>query len=421
MAVEVKKQTKLEEFQEEIRLFRKYEEVVYHMIVLYEYLLNPYDMHSELGNDLIMQVIHDMEEATVLIPYKGDINVTDIIEEVIGRHYSLVCKYNDFEECRDLASQVRITHKDYFKSLLVRNQNMNNEQLKSRKFRYKPKPSFNLIHEVLVRSTSWATHFLVSDISLDIRLEMFNDILKDFISQDKYYYVVKFLKFEDYNYSGMDSKLMKEKWRELLNAFTRDNDKFRYFFESLLEHERYDIINELQDDVFDFNSFYWSYNFSGSDFNGIMISTVGAMCSDPEYNKLEYFKKLYQSDSYLQVDENARYGNDLMILEFLQEEDLVEFIGLSNFELEGIKIDRLAKRILDKQIEFNRNDFDLRNSIRIALVRKMKNKKNKYKFDYATMFMEKSDFEKGIDKTLEEKENSGKSLIKNFEFPKWSA
>lgn len=422
MVVEaVNKQNKLDAFKEEVRIFRKYEQAIYDLLSLYEYLLNPYDMHTQIGNTLIKKVINTLEDPEIKINYKDDKNINEIVETVFYGHYNIFYKHIDIPECKDSVKcfKIKDEYANKFKEFLNKKGNY---------------PKFNLMNEILMRSTNWVFQFLISNIELETRVEMFNDIIDILIKQKNYTTLCKMLNFEIYD--SLDRKMLEKAKSEILNSFNNNQEILRYLLETLLQDNRFDIIESLQDKVLNFNEIYWEYKSDDYDLDGMMISTVGTLCCDDGYennNSLNKFKLLYESASYLKVDKTARYNNDILILSHLREEDLVDFVELSNFELDEFKISMLAKRISDKYDSKQIQDINLRNKINRAIIKKTKNEEE---VNYAKIFMKESDEESNkIDEIFpKEKSNNfilmfnlsreyvqttvGKSLSKCFKYSK---
>lgn len=389
MVVVEDNQIELGQLKQELKLLEEHELALYHLVSLYECLSSHCGKDDcEFGNAIVKQVIKDMEDAYFSSFYKTEDTLSELIESLFWKYYSLCRKYKNSEEAMCLINEFHFSYKEIFDEAIV-------------KYRNVKKSDF--VGSLLFHSTNWLTEFFISDIPIDIRVEMLCDSLKSLINQKSFHYIYPVLKLEACDTAGIDSTIINQKKDELLQAFVDGKDNLYFLFMLLLENDCYGVINLLQDNVFDFNQFYWNYNSADSVFHGAMISTVGAMCCDFNHNRLSDFKKLYKSDSYLKVDDTARYYNDLMILEYLREEDLAAFISLENFPLCVDRINKLARRVLDKQIEMDRADNGFRNIIKSILIRKVRNCKGKSDIDYVTMFMEKSFFKKDKEKPFSQK------------------
>lgn len=431
--VEGIKKSKREEFQDKIRIFKKNEEAVLDILALYQFMITNGDMQSLVGVNLAEKVIADLENPEVDISYKGE-SGWDFYCTLNDRRFKLEEEYQKYEECSDLKIQ-----NSYKKSYCFHNLFNNSNYEKMRKAK------FNLIYELFMRSPDLANEFLISDISLDIRLEMFVDLLRKACDNPRMMKVL--FKFNSNDLSRTSIEKIEEKKQELLGAF-RNGKCASYnvdeFLMDVIRENKFDLINSLQkSDLFDFNPIYGKFvSDSDSELDGKVISTVAIICNYDSKRRLDSFRDLYQSSGYNEIPESIRDNNDVLILKILKYFDLSDFVRLPNFRITETKLEIIIKRVREYyEATGSYSDYD-RKQIIDAIIRKSKNRKElKQALQYVKRFEEETNFEKeealelAEQVALEEKRKEfstmlfrlnetlqetvpGKVLLKNLDFEK---
>lgn len=383
--VEERKKTKLEEFEEQIRIFKKNEEAIYDMLALYQFLVNEGDIHSLIGTTLAEKVIKDLEDPDVDTSYK-DSTVKEFYDKT--DIYPLLSKYRNVEECKELYDSFNESYKkSYCFDNMYRNLPWNEK--------------FNLIVEIAKNSdfgsSEWAYEFLISDISLETRLEMFSDIL----SYGQFIKIKDFIKNEKTSRLNRTSKeKIEEKRQELLTVFNIEEASYvvRDFLNDLLKKRNFNMINSLQDSVFDFNGYLFAYN-GYTEMHVDCVSTIGAILWYSDERNLDNFRKLYESDSYRNVSEEIRNNDDYVALHFLPLYQIIKLIKLPNFKLTHEKLDLIIKKFKDTCLVI---DDSRKEEVIDAIIHKVKDEEDYEQIlEYAKYFSENVDFEKEkLDKKL---------------------
>ncbi len=393
----VEERNPLESLKEEIRIFKKNEEATYDMLALYELLLQDIYVHSLIGITLTEKVIHDLEDPEVTIPFRAKY-IAEFLSPLTDKLYEILRKYEKIEECTTLCSDFcasykeRIAAKD-FSSILYR----------------KDYDTFNLMQQLLSSSPAFVYKFLVSEISLQTRLEMFAFVLGAYSYRNFRFFVEgpkqDYLSKEEYN-------KYPEKIQEILALFNNNECKLckvKDLINHLLKEGEYETIRCLQNYGIDFNGCYWNYcSEKEPNLNNKTISTVGALFN---YERsLSSIQVLYEAESYLKVDRSIRDNDDKLILHYLSSSEICDFIKWPHFEITEEKIRFLAsKRIEDLKACSNlslkemKEQFEAENKeIAEAIIHKTeKEEEFEQMTAYANLFMELTDIDKEINR-LEE-------------------
>ena len=334
------------EFEEDIRLFRKYENTVYDILALTEYL--SFSNHTFncglIGYNLVEKVINDLEDEEVSISYKY-IN----IKTWMNKFYEILNKYKNKDECKQLCDSFSLSYREincnyYINANKVENINIINHLMEKQHY------------DMVLR-------FLSSNISLDKRLEMLGDVFEQ-IPDDKYF-KLDFLFSNDLEKEIIKDETSLKKRFELFKAFN-DNVSFKTnILNKLSEKHKSYIITSLQNKtVIDFMS-----NLP-KDF----VAAPGIICKNN--NNLESFKEIYQSEGYAKLDEEIKTNTNNVILDYINIDQIPEFIKLSNFhEIKEDYISRICNRLMNDNL--SKDEFDLlKNYIVNEIVKKSTDKKD---------------------------------------------
>lgn len=288
-------------------------------------------------------------------------------------------------------------------------------------FYQKDSYKFNLIKQLLYKSPQFVYKFLVSEISLDTRLDMFAYVMGSYKLPTFLY----FLQGPSQDYlSKEEYQKAPSKIQEILEAFNRNECKIcrvQDLIDHLLQDNQLNYIRQLQDYGIDFNSCYWKYSSVNEDYlDGKLISTVGVLVNREK--SLSSIQDLYEDDSYLKVDSKVRNNNDLLILNSLSSREICNFTQLSHFEVTEEKVRFLASILMKDFEDYSINSlnglketFSIENKqIADIIIRKSRNKEEYKKMtEYANLFMELTNLGKEIArrKEKEEKQVHEKQLL----------
>lgn len=365
----IEKSNDLDNLEEDLRIFRKNETAVYDMISLYEFLSSNKDSYNLIGITLVERVIKNLEDHDVIIPYKAE----SILE-------LLILLYNQYQQIIRKYQSKKGKEKDYLKDF-------------GNSYRYKEKiirddlkripyngvnTEFNIIQKLLFTTPQLIYKFLVSELPLDIRLEMLIEILS--IKQDKSKYL--FLDHDKETYlSTEEMKKFYKKIQELLEKMS--NIKYRTsqieeLYQNFLNSDEEEMVS-LQNFGLNLNKYYWIYSSPQDDkLNGTKLSAVSYICA--RKGTPPSFKRLYEDKSYLTVPKKIRENNDFFILNTIHLLYIPSVINLSHFVVTEEKIGFLTNRIVKelKSIDMTKeqtkkNYRKIIQEIAKALINKVKN------------------------------------------------
>lgn len=339
--------SKIEELEEEIRVFKKNENACYDMLALYYSLLNQEYVPYSIIFNLAEKLISDLEDKEVSIKLKEDKDVFYIMSDINKKYHETINKYKNIyeckERCRNFYTSYRgdITRKDFINY-----------------YKYCDKIDFDLI-KILVETSmhSIIEMFLVSNIPFEKRMNIFSDSL---ISSIEY---------------GNDFELSFELFTKCKIIELRDSFDFNSeLASSIINNRKFDRIPYLQS-YFNLNSKDISYSYRSND-ESLKISLVGIV---GYYDKsINNIIDLYESDSYMDLSKEIRTNNDLVILENIKEENISDFISLSHFEVTDEKIDTLVNKIISfyevDEEEFKQLSKKYLDKWSLAILYKAKNK-----------------------------------------------
>jgi len=379
--VNPKKTSTKDILEDNIKEFKKNEEAVYDMLALYQFLLDEGNMKSFIGVTLLEKVIKDLEDPEVTVSYKAR-TVNEFYHKADG--YPILRElrnYKNIEGCKELYDSFYESYKRDYTFNQIHNMPWN-------------KP-FNLIIEIAKNDNAygdWTYEFLISDIPLETRLEMFMDVL----NSEQFYKIRDFLtKKEKSNLNRTNKEKIEEKRKELVAAIKNNKEVSKTignYLISQIKNRNFGLIKSLQDTVFDFNSYIFK------DFYqiGYESSAIVPIVWFSREKKVDDFKILYESDSYKNIPENIRNNDDYVAIEYLSMDEIIEFIKLRNFRItpENLVL------IINKFRNYYKQDINstykyMKTQIIDAIIRKAKNKEEyKQMLEYVKYFVANTDFEK---------------------------
>lgn len=374
----------VKQLKKEIKHYRKNEKAMLDVIALYTSIQRNRTLATLSASVLVEKVISDLEDPEVKAVYKNE-SIYNILKKMRFDFYEIIEKYKDFDECREYCNMLKET---YLVDIAYYDLNNLYERNNNKKF--------NLITEIARYSYPWVWEFLASDIPYEVRKDMFADIMKE---------IQLFSDF--FAYKGDFKRTSKEKVNQVRETLVRDfqdgncaeYDLSKMFFD-LQTKKGLSIIKFLQDNPFDFNSFFKRIEFETENEDSIIISAPAILIArEVPVNDI---REVYECETYLNVPDVIRNNNDIFILSALDVADLAQFISYTNFRFTQEKIDLLAKRCYEYQKknyseasnleEFIQKIEQVRKKIYETIILKGKDKEELMQ-EYAHLFMMKSHFE----------------------------
>lgn len=358
-----KKITKKEEFEEEIRVFKKNENATYDILALCEYF---FDMDSNYEKTLVActlaeKVIDDLEDPEINVSYKSDNEyVPYIISKNEEKFYEIIKKYRNVGECKELYDKFFTSYKEqvYYRHLYYNRESR----------------IYNSLMDILLSNGCYdiIKMFLTSNISLGKKTEIFTDLLQYFL---KYNNIIQLCKLIcDLNPKTPDIKKIIDEFDSPLHEGYNTTNLVNY----IIDNKKYGYIPYLQE-YFNFNKEDYLYKIKNNE-SDTTVSLIGKIAVLDK--TIRSVKELYESDSYMKLPKKIRFNNDLVILENITEPYVTDFISLSHFEITDEKIDILVKRILSMYFDSAKYSSELvtlyLNQWSLAILHKSKNK-NEYK------------------------------------------
>ncbi len=356
----------------EVKLYKKNEIAMYDMFALYEYLITIGKINTLTGITLVEKFIKDLEDPDINISYKYSENIVKVALDFeqslneIGKKYD---KVNDVKKYAISKQREAFfnTYKSFQKTSITTN--------------------FNLIKTFISKCKSQISMFLVSDIPMNKKIEIFEETVNQLL--------IEYNNIEIFTDIFLDEN--SEKLKELLDNY--NEEKLEKLLKKLMKKEKYQYIYALQDKYFDFNNVIYKIKMQDVIFN---VSTVVALYSKTK--NLDLFTKLYQSRNYLKLDEKLRNNNDCVMLNLLKIEEISKYISMSNFIVNSDNITVLANKVLNscsKTEEKNKYINEWKNII----LRKSKDKDDfSQKLDYI------KEFEYIINKSIDDLNNARKEF-----------
>lgn len=165
--------------------------------------------------------------------------------------------------------------------------------------------------------------------------------------------------------------------RELVEIiFGIDNDRSADWICYLQERKLVDFVNERK-----------IVNIINCD--EIEVSICILLC----VNKINKLKKVYQLKDYSYISENIKANDDKFILQSLPVNEIPSFIALPNYKTSIADIELIGKRVLSYQKYFNKENKELVEQIKSAIIHKAKDKEEyKTYCELASMFEQLADY-----------------------------
>lgn len=343
-----KEKTKKEEFEEEIRIFKKNENAYYDMLTLYYSLLGRNHVPYIVIYTLTEKLISDLEDEEVSIKLKDDKDVFDIMHDIDKKYDEIKNKYKNIDECKEL--YYKFNAYSYKENIIYENF-MNYYQLEE-------KDKFDLIKTLTEKNMFFPLKmFLVSDIPFEDKINIFSDFIIHYFNNEN---IVNHV-------SELSRWVKMSQLKEVIDSYD-----CKGLANCITYNKQYRYISYLQE-YFNLNSkdILYVYNYNGE---RLTISFVGAVvCFEQSISNI---KELYESESYMELPKKIRDNNDLAILENINAVCIEDFIKLSNFEITDEKIDALSNMLIslyidDKTIKLVEKYL---NKHSLAILHKAKNK-----------------------------------------------
>lgn len=402
----LEKNSDLNNLEEDLKKLEKNEKAVYDLISLYEYLSLNKNCYNLVGINLVERVIQNLEDPDVIIPYKSN-SILNLLITLYNQYQNIIVKYqNNKREQNDAFKKIRNSYR--YKEKIIR------DDLK--KMNLNEKTEFNIIQEILSISPQLIYKFLVSEIPLDLRLEIFIDVLSATQDKNEYLYLDS---TKAIYLSTEELKKFYKKIRELLkkmsNLKNRTN-QIEELYQRFLNSDEKEMIL-LQNFGLNLNKYYWTYHSGENErLRCVKLSSVSYIFE--KKGTLHSFKRLYEDKSYLTVPKKVRENNDFFILNTLNLLYIPVLINLYHFVVTKEKIVFLTIRIkkelesLNLEEEQTKNNYKkVVNEIAKALINKVKNTKEYEEIsEYVKLFMESV----SIDQEIEVKRREFATLLYNL-------
>lgn len=362
--------------EEKIKKYEKNTAVVCDILTFYKNL-DEEEISIE-SYTLLDKVIKDLEDKEVNVPFKAN-----SIEYLLANNQD---EYNDLKKLCQAYGIDREIKKDFRLSLIEK---YYIESSKSKK-------RYNFLEKVYKTSKDFINEFLISDIPLSQKIDFFYDTIL-FISKEGsgpgQLENILAPKPNSCELNRTSPQIKDQEIKILIKAFhdylNKKNMKKSELFLQLLKNKVWvnDWICYLQNHkIVDFTDLEGQIKLFGHKIN----------CSSCAYLDLTQpnFMNFYASADYChRVSQELRTNDDLYILDKIKINNLTEFIALENFVITTEKIQKIANRVLNYQKENKKNDIDLINNIRDAIIYKSKsNKEYRQMSLYANLFVKLSDY-----------------------------
>lgn len=394
MAERKKVDRKRRKLEKEIEIYKKNSKALCDMLALYSYFIED-DKPLEPASYIVFEeVVKDLEDKDFNVPFKAD-SIEKLLIQDSNNCYEVLRELRESEYYDDLEGQL---YEDY-RINLTRQYYRNHYTYDNKEELFKqPFDFFGKMCEYYYGNLTFVSEILCSNIEMPIKVNILYDILKDYLV--KSYGITSFESILNPKGAGMDLsrtnyEVKEQKINELCEAFRNEiesnENRKRELVEIILRISRdraVDWICYLQEKkLVDFMSERKIVNIINCD--EIEVSICILLC----VNKINKLKKVYQLKDYSYISENIKANDDKFILQSLPVNEIPSFIALSNYKTSIADIELIGKRVLSYQKYFNKENKELVEQIKSAIIHKAKDKEEyKTYCELASMFEQLADY-----------------------------
>lgn len=368
-----------EEIVREIEIFKKNNKAMCDITALYSHLLFKGRAFDVSTYTILEEVIKDLEDKDVNVSLKAK-SIEELFNQDDKKYYNLLNIISENGYASELNNQLCRDYRTLQTKIYYNRINA-------------LKLPFDFIGRLCECNSDLISEILCSNMEMSKKVDILYYIVMYYI--DRPYIDLEHIldtKGAGYNLSRTHKDIKEQKITELTIAFKEDteternlNNKACKVYDKIMKkncnnvNDAYNIFNmfsKLQRlGLIDFATGFIGTIFSEEKYD---VSFCAYVCYDLGINKLEDFEDFYQLDDYLKVDEKLRYSDSRYFLNNIGIKDISSFIALSNYEIKPEHIEIIGKRVLDYQKSIGEVSKDLVEEIKIAILRKAKNK-NEYK------------------------------------------
>lgn len=422
------------ELEKKIEVFKKNEETVYDLLVLYEHLTSTKKplKDSFLLCLLVDKLIQDWKDPDVVfIPLEED-GPFQILENLCNEYLDVK---EDLEHVPDVELEEEFSLSEKKEQAL--------DMLRSLSWRVNDIGELSFSDLCLDDSSfSVAVELLLSDISFQRRLMLFELMCQKGVKKRNLEFLEYFFDQDSRGLKRRKKDEVIEKKKALFDAFVNDEGSYSFseFIDELKDQKMYSWFVHFQKMGIDVSRYCWDSSSLKLKRECGDVSIVSFIAKE---KYLYPFRCLYEDPSYQKLPARIRKNNDLAIVQQLQFSDLLNFIELPNFQITMDLVPVIMDRICEQEKILPRPDFKIFVMERLALRRQKASNPKEYRrlSHVLTAIAEAPDYFDEIRRLEEEKQKltykrqevvsklrdlneilqdqvPGKRIIKNLEFHK---
>lgn len=338
------------ELEKKIEVFKKNEETVYDLLVLYEHLTSTKKplKDSFLLCLLVDKLIQDWKDPDVVfIPLEED-GPFQILENLCNEYLDVK---EDLEHVPDVELEEEFSLSEKKEQAL--------DMLRSLSWRVNDIGELSFSDLCLDDSSfSVAVELLLSDISFQRRLMLFELMCQKEVKKRNLEFLEYFFDQDSRGLKRRKKDEVIEKKKALFDAFVNDEGSYSFseFIDELKDQKMYSWFVHFQKMGIDVSRYCWDSSSLKLKRECGDVSIVSFIAKE---KYLYPFRCLYEDPSYQKLPARIRKNNDLAIVQQLQFSDLLNFIELPNFQITMDLVPVIMDRICEQEKILPRPDFKI--------------------------------------------------------------
>ena len=338
------------ELEKKIEVFKKNEETVYDLLVLYEHLTSTKKplKDSFLLCLLVDKLIQDWKDPDVVfIPLEED-GPFQILENLCNEYLDVK---EDLEHVPDVELEEEFSLSEKKEQAL--------DMLRSLSWRVNDIGELSFSDLCLNDSSfSVAVELLLSDISFQRRLMLFELMCQKGVKKRNLEFLEYFFDQDSRGLKRRKKDEVIEKKKALFDAFVNDEGSYSFseFIDELKDQKMYSWFVHFQKMGIDVSRYCWDSSSLELERECGDVSIVSFIAKE---KYLYPFRCLYEDPSYQKLPARIRKNNDLAIVQQLQFSDLLNFIELPNFQITMDLVPVIMDRICEQEKILPRPDFKI--------------------------------------------------------------
>lgn len=338
------------ELEKKIEVFKKNEETVYDLLVLYEHLTSTKKplKDSFLLCLLVDKLIQDWKDPDVVfIPLEED-GPFQILENLCNEYLDVK---EDLEHVPDVELEEEFSLSEKKEQAL--------DMLRSLSWRVNDIGELSFSDLCLDDSSfSVAVELLLSDISFQRRLMLFELMCQKGVKKRNLEFLEYFFDQDSRGLKRRKKDEVIEKKKALFDAFVNDEGSYSFseFIDELKDQKMYSWFVHFQKMGIDVSRYCWDSSSLKLKRECGDVSIVSFIAKE---KYLYPFRCLYEDPSYQKLPARIRKNNDLAIVQQLQFSDLLNFIELPNFQITMDLVPVIMDRICEQEKILPRPDFKI--------------------------------------------------------------